>query len=79
MNITKHQLEGQGMPQRFLSIKDVEHFTSLKKSTIYALIQSGSFPAQLPITIRRRGWLFSDVAAWIEHRSKRNESGEVSR
>lgn len=54
--------------ERFLSLKDVEYVTSLKKSTIYALVQSGDFPSQRPITLRRRAWLASEIQNWITSR-----------
>lgn len=64
-NKTYNGLEAR---ERFLSLKEVEYITSLKKSTIYALIQSGDFPYQRPITLRRRAWLATEVDQWISGR-----------
>jgi prophage regulatory protein len=75
MSTTNFATERGEASQRILSIKDVEHLTSLKKSTIYALVQSGSFPAQIPITVRRKGWLITEVVAWIERRAGRSLVG----
>jgi len=49
----------------FLTIREVERITSLKKSKIYDLIRAGEFPAQHAVTARRRAWLASEVTAWI--------------
>jgi len=64
--------------ERFLSLKEVEYVTSLKKSTIYALVQSGDFPSQRPITLRRRAWLASEVQAWIDVRVGGGLRGEAA-
>lgn len=67
-----------GARERFLSLKEVEYVTSLKKSTIYALVQSGEFPCQRPITLRRRAWLASEVQAWIDVRIGSGLNEEVA-
>lgn len=51
---------------RFLTLHEVEHLTSLRKSTLYAMMKAGAFPRQTKITARRSAWLASDVQAWIE-------------
>jgi len=68
----------EGDRERFLSLKEVEYVTSLKKSTIYALIQGGSFPAQRAITVRRRGWIASEVGAWVNQRAQTGQIGEAA-
>jgi prophage regulatory protein len=67
--ITEAQKHSRGETrERFLSLKEVEYVTSLKKSTIYMLIKRGKFPGQNPVTERRRAWLASEVEAWIGSR-----------
>ena len=51
--------------ERFLTLRDVERLTSLRKSTIYALIQRGEFPKPVTITARRVAWVSSEIQAWI--------------
>jgi prophage regulatory protein len=53
---------------RLLSLKQVEFLTSLKKSTLYALIGADEFPGQVYVTTRRRAWLASEVQEWIASR-----------
>ena len=51
--------------ERFLSLREVEFRTSLKRSTLYALPE---FPRPVKITVRRSAWLASQVDAWIDSR-----------
>lgn len=55
---------------RILRRPEVESRTSLSRSQIYRLIQSGEFPNQIKLTTHGRsvGWLESDVEAWLEKR-----------
>ena len=75
----ENKKKGRGdTPERFLSLKEVEYVTSLKKSTIYALVQSGDFPSQHPITLRRRAWLSSEVQGWMVARIVTGKIGFTS-
>ena len=53
---------------RMLSRREVEHRTSLSRSTMYQQIADGIFPKQIELGARRVGWLESDVQAWIAAR-----------
>ena len=53
---------------RFLRLPEVIARTGLKRSSIYAAIQAGTFPAQIPLGERAVGWDESEVSAWIESR-----------
>jgi len=55
--------------ERFLSLPEVEHVTSLKKSKLYALVKAGEFPRQRRITQRRRAWVASEVERWVQQRA----------
>jgi predicted DNA-binding transcriptional regulator AlpA len=54
--------------ERLLSLEQVEFLTSLKKSTLYALIGADEFPVQVCLTARRRAWRASEVQDWISGR-----------
>ena len=54
--------------ERFLSLAQIEQATSLKKSTVYGLIQRGEFPKPVTITARRVAWVSSEIQAWIAAR-----------
>ena len=70
--------DSTGDGDRFLSLRQIEDLTSLKKSTIYALIQAGSFPPPKSLTLRRRGWLASEVQVWIESRAGSAHRGKAA-
>ena len=57
--------------ERLLKLPQVESLVGLKKSKIYALIQSGEFPAPVKVG-RASSWLEGEVQSWIaEHASRR--------
>ncbi len=51
-------------------IEQVEARTGLKKSAIYARVARGEFPAPIAITDKAKGWLRSEVVAWIQSRAE---------
>jgi len=42
--------------------------TGLSRSTIYASVKNGTFPAPVPLGARSVGWLDSAIEKWIEER-----------
>jgi prophage regulatory protein len=59
------------MPERILRRPEVEARTGLSRSTLYAMIQKGSFPAPVRLGIRAVGWRETAVAEWIAARAER--------
>ena len=53
---------------RFLKIDDVMVRLGVSRSTIWRLTQSGDFPRPVAISPGRKGWLKSQVDAWIANR-----------
>jgi prophage regulatory protein len=53
---------------RFLRINDVIATTGLSRSTIYRMIDAGTFPDRVRPTTQTVGWWKADVAAWIKSR-----------
>ena len=51
---------------RLLRLPEVQQMTSLSRSTIYKLIGENRFPLGVQIATRRRGWLVSDISAFIK-------------
>lgn len=51
-------------------LEQVEARTGLKKSAIYARVARGEFPRPVHITGKTRGWLRSEIAAWIHSRAQ---------
>ena len=52
--------------RRLIRMKDVVDRTSLAKSTIYAKVKDGDFPAPIKLGEMSVAWLESDVEAWID-------------
>lgn len=64
----KH-LEGANMTVSILRLPQVKNRTGLSRSSIYAGVKAGSFPAQVAIGARAVGWLDSSIEKWIECRA----------
>jgi len=56
--------------EQLLPLRAVENLTSLKKSTLYALIAQQMFPSSVPITRRRVAWRATEIQAWIAARNR---------
>lgn len=55
--------------QKLLRLPDVIERTSLKRSTIYDLMERGAFPRPIKISgARQNAWIESEVDAYIEAR-----------
>jgi len=53
---------------RILRRQDVRNRIGLPKSTIYALIKKGQFPAPIKLSERNSGWLESEIDSWVSER-----------
>mgnify|MGYP001590204482 CR=1 FL=1 len=51
----------------------------MSKTQLYRLINAGEFPRPVPIGRLRVAFLETEVAAWIEERSRRREEGAEMR
>ena len=54
--------------QQLLRLPDVERLTGLKKSSLYAGMKAGTFPACVRLSVRAVAWRESDIAAWQSQR-----------
>jgi prophage regulatory protein len=61
-----------GKTQRIVRMRDLPALVGLSRSAIYKSIAQSEFPPGFRLTKNGRavGWLVSDIAAWIESRSK---------
>jgi len=55
--------------------KQVEARTGLSRSTIYARVKSGTFPAPASLGPRAVGWIENDVQRWLSDRIEAGWSG----
>ena len=53
---------------RLIRRKEVQAKTGLGASSIYAMMQQGTFPKAIHISERRVAWIESDVDKWINER-----------
>jgi len=53
-----------------LTRKQITAITGLAQSSIYWSVQNSEFPPPLQLGPRRRGWLKSEVEAWIASRKR---------
>jgi prophage regulatory protein len=54
------------MSNKILRLPAVKIKTGLSRSTIYARVSQGTFPAALSLGPNTVGWLEADVEAWID-------------
>ena len=64
----KFSVAAQLQDDRLLKIDDVMGRLGVSRSTIWRLTQSGDFPRPVAISPGRKGWLKSQVDAWIADR-----------
>ena len=65
MTLSKEQ---QTENVRLIRRKEVQAKTGLGASSIYAMMQQGTFPKAINISERRVAWIESEVDAWIANR-----------
>lgn len=53
------------MSKRFIPLPAVEEKTALKKSSIYAKVKTGDFPAPIKVGVRTV-WIESEVDDWLD-------------
>ncbi len=55
---------------KFIKLKEVMEITSLSRSSIYRLMDSGEFPRQIPITPRSVVWAKTHIEEWCDKKIK---------
>jgi prophage regulatory protein len=54
--------------QRLLRLPQVIERTALRRSTIYEMMQAGTFPKPVKLNLRSNGWLENEISDWLESR-----------
>ena len=57
------------MTHKILRLPEVKKITGLGRSSIYSMMEAGTFPRQIPLGMRAVGWLESEIKEWIEQRA----------
>lgn len=55
-------------PDKLIRLPAVEDRTGLRKSTVYAGVRAGTFPAPVRLSARAVAWRESDIDRWISDR-----------
>lgn len=55
----------RGAPRTLVGIKELVDSLCLSRSTIYRMIDNGSFPRPLKLTVGIARWRVSEVDAWV--------------
>lgn len=55
---------------RFMRLPEVLALCGKSRSSIYAAIKKGEFPAPVKLSTRSSAWIQSEIAAWAESRVK---------
>ncbi|MEG9487435.1 helix-turn-helix transcriptional regulator [Mannheimia indoligenes] len=63
--------------ERFLKLDDVIRRTSLRRSTIYALMKENKFPKNLSISAKSVVWIESEIDKWIDEIINKRINEEV--
>ena len=51
-----------------IKLKEVQKMTSLSRSSIYAYIDKGIFPAQVKVGERSVAWNYDEITNWLKGR-----------
>lgn len=63
--------------EQLLRLPAVENLVGYKRSTIYRLIQSGKFPAPVPLGARAVAWPLSLIESWVQDRIRESRNGKA--
>jgi prophage regulatory protein len=66
----------QCLGQRVLTLAEVVAKVGAGKSTIYAMISRGEFPAPIKLSIRKSGWILSEVDSWIDQQRAQRDAAK---
>ena len=60
---------------RFIKRKEVETITGLSRSSIYAKMESGSFPKAIKLSERSVAWIDHEIQEWAKSRILATRTG----
>jgi len=66
-------------PVRFVRLKAVMGLTGLSASSIYDLMALKEFPASVPLSTNRRGWVLAEIESWQKERLEKRDTGAAVR
>ena len=60
------------MSESILRLEAVKERVGLSRSTIYARVKCGEFPAPIALGARAVGWLESEIEEWLSERIRQS-------
>jgi len=60
---------------RILKRPEVEATTGLKRSSIYAKMEAGTFPKSVKLSQRSVGWIEAEIQSWLQDRISESRGG----
>jgi prophage regulatory protein len=63
--------------RRILRRRDVEKLVGLGRSSIYAMMDNGTFPQAIKLGPRAVGWVEEEIEAWIEEKIETRDNAKV--
>jgi len=63
---------------RFLRLPEVLNMTALSRSSVYRLMNAGTFPASIQLSAKSIAWVEEEVQNWIEQRIAKRDSSSTS-
>jgi prophage regulatory protein len=64
------QKNNESNHDRLLRFPEVRKICGLSRSSIWRLQQKGDFPSPRKISARACGWLLSEIASWLDKKTK---------
>lgn len=61
--------------RKILRLRDVEAVTGLSKSSVYQMMQDGTFPRAVKLTAKAVGWFEDEIEAWLSSRERTTKDG----
>ena len=62
--------------RKVLRMKGVMDMTGLSRSAIYKKVADNQFPRQIKLGARASGWLFDEVAGWLNNQVAISRPGQ---
>ncbi|MDO6562638.1 AlpA family transcriptional regulator [Amphritea sp. 1_MG-2023] len=63
---------------RLLRLPEVQKATALSRSSVYRLMNAGTFPASIQLSAKSIAWVEEEVQNWIQQRIAERDSSSTS-